>query len=335
MNARVVIRPAVKEDQEAISRLRIEALSATGQSHYSQGQLVQWATRGPTVPSSQMLTEGCVLVAACSSGIVACNGLDLDQREIMGLFVSPGFQGQGLGRRMLEATERLAIQYGLTQLRVQALPLEADFYRACGYQSAVDCKSAGNEESSLQYIVMQRTFIHRQTRYSWRISKLLEQIGIPADYGARHQLKLQPESRELATVAVTEQGREHMLHPDAAMAWYAMRNAADSEGVTLEIASAFRSVGYQVSIIERKLHSGQALEHILQVSAAPGYSEHHSGKALDITCPGYRPFEECFENSAAFEWLTYSAARFGFNLSYPRNNGHRIAYEPWHWLYTA
>ena len=117
------------------------------------------------------------------------------------------------------------------------------------------------------------------------------------------------------------------------MAWYEIRNAAESDGIRLQVVSAYRSVDYQVSIIERKRLAGQSIKEILKVSAAPGYSEHHSGSALDIGCPGSPPLEECFETTAAFEWLTENAVDYGFRLSYPRNNRHGIGYEPWHWRY--
>ena len=74
---------------------------------------------------------------------------------------------------------------------------------------------------------------------------------------------------------------------------------------------------------------------ILRVSAAPGYSEHHSGRALDITTPGYAALEEEFELSPAFAWLKKHAKTFRFRLSYPRRNTHGIAYEPWHWCWHA
>ena len=71
------------------------------------------------------------------------------------------------------------------------------------------------------------------------------------------------------------------------------------------------------------------------MSAAPGYSEHHTGRAIDITTPGTQPLEPAFETTPAFEWLTGSAHEFGFRMSYPRNNRHGIAYEPWHWAWTG
>ena len=112
-----------------------------------------------------------------------------------------------------------------------------------------------------------------------------------------------------------------------------MKSAAEHNGILLQAVSAFRAIDYQAGIIKRKLEAGQCMEDILKVSAAPGYSEHHSGRALDITTPGFEPLEEVFEKSAAFEWLQQSAREFNFHLSYPRNNHHAVAYEPWHWCW--
>lgn len=75
------------------------------------------------------------------------------------------------------------------------------------------------------------------------------------------------------------------------------------------------------------------MQQILEVSAAPGFSEHHTGRALDLTTPGGPVLEEPFEHTDAFAWLSESAGSFGFHLSYPRGNSHGIAYEPWHWAW--
>ena len=74
---------------------------------------------------------------------------------------------------------------------------------------------------------------------------------------------------------------------------------------------------------------------ILAVNAAPGYSEHHSGRALDIGTPGYAHLEIEFERSPAFAWLARHAANFGFHMSFPRDNAYGVQYEPWHWCYRA
>ncbi len=128
-------------------------------------------------------------------------------------------------------------------------------------------------------------------------------------------------------------GREQKMSAAAASAWFDMQVAAAANGIELQAVSAFRSVDYQARIIQRKLDAGLCIEHILQVSAAPGYSEHHSGSALDITTPGFEPLQESFDRSPAFKWLTDWAGKYDFRLSYPQGNPHGVAYEPWHWCW--
>ena len=81
------------------------------------------------------------------------------------------------------------------------------------------------------------------------------------------------------------------------------------------------------------MQQNQTIEQILKVNAAPGFSEHHSGRAIDIGTPNEPAAEESFESTDAFKWLCQNASMFGFQLSYPRNNPHKINYEPWHWCW--
>ena len=159
-------------------------------------------------------------------------------------------------------------------------------------------------------------------------------LGVPRAYARLHRLRRAREPRHLAFIGNDTQGRAQWLAPRAAPAWLQMRDAAARSGVDLQVVSAFRSVAYQLGILRRKLERGQSIEQILRVSAAPGYSEHHTGLALDLTTPGFSALEEEFEHSPAFAWLSANAASYGFQMSYPRGNPHGIAYEPWHWCWS-
>jgi D-alanyl-D-alanine carboxypeptidase len=130
-------------------------------------------------------------------------------------------------------------------------------------------------------------------------------------------------------------GREILLIPEASAAWAAMRDKAKSDGLELLLLSGFRSVGRQAEILRQKLKAGEALPAILAVSAYPGHSEHHTGRAVDIGARGFRDFTEDFEKSPEFGWLRSNAEDFGFHLSYPRSNPHGVSYEPWHWCLAA
>ena len=169
--------------------------------------------------------------------------------------------------------------------------------------------------------------------YSNRISNLLSSFGIPADYGIVHDLPLQLESGRLKSIGNDIYGRVQEMLPEAADAWLMMSKEASGNNIELQPVSAFRSVDYQAGILQRKLDQGLKINKILETSAAPGYSEHHSGRALDISTPGYPVLEEEFENSPAFDWLCERAPEFGFSLSFPRDNQHGVVYEPWHWAW--
>lgn len=169
-----------------------------------------------------------------------------------------------------------------------------------------------------------------------RLHERLQALGVDADdYAARTGLALVAEPEWLAYAGRDRFARPLWLTAGAARAWRAMRHAAAADGIALDAISGYRSHDYQLGIFERKLARGQALERILTVNAAPGYSEHHGGEALDIGTPGEPPAEESFEATPAFAWLQAHAGGHGFVLSYPRGNRNGIVYEPWHWRFQV
>ncbi|TCW33559.1 M15 family metallopeptidase [Gulbenkiania mobilis] len=167
------------------------------------------------------------------------------------------------------------------------------------------------------------------------IARCNARLGIPLARLRARGVPFCPEaaSTELVTADTGADGRVFQLLPEAATAWQAMKAAAAADGVGLFLVSAFRSVARQQEIVTAKLARGQALEDILRVSAAPGFSEHHGGRAIDIGTPGSPLLEEVFETTAAFAWLCRHAGRFGFAMSYPRDNPQGFLYEPWHWCH--
>lgn len=126
-------------------------------------------------------------------------------------------------------------------------------------------------------------------------------------------------------------GRVLWLAPPVWSAWRCMHAAASAEGVVLSVVSGWRSIHHQARILAGKRLRGVPLTQILQVNAAPGYSEHHAGTALDLTTPGGAVLETAFEQTTAFAWLVRHAPRHGFHLSLPRDNPWGYVYEPWHW----
>lgn len=166
-----------------------------------------------------------------------------------------------------------------------------------------------------------------------QVNLIFQELGIPEDLPEARGLIPWTEPLELVTAEISASGREFQLTPKATGAWQILKAAAADDGIKLLMVSAFRSVEYQAAIIRNKLEQGQSLAHILTVNAPPGYSEHHSGCAIDIGSPDCPGLGEAFENTDAYHWLSVHADQWGFLLSFPRDNRHGYVYEPWHWRY--
>jgi zinc D-Ala-D-Ala carboxypeptidase len=166
--------------------------------------------------------------------------------------------------------------------------------------------------------------------YLRRIESIHLALQIPSNYAALRKLTPYLEASDLISVEGHE--RQHHLSPQAALQWHAMKSAAADDGIELLLISSFRSVNRQREIIEQKLRKGMDLDTILTVNAAPGFSQHHTGLALDIGTPTHPNLMKDFENTPAFHWLASNAANFGFVMPYTRDNQHGFIYEPWHWV---
>ncbi|MEO1592094.1 MAG: M15 family metallopeptidase, partial [Cyanobacteria bacterium J06632_22] len=145
---------------------------------------------------------------------------------------------------------------------------------------------------------------------------------------------------EIATsdLVPLQANRGILMHPNAATQVDAMITAARSAGVQLGVASGFRSWEAQRALFfDVKAERGQTTSKRAEVSAPPGYSEHHTGYAVDFidhTADPKDHLEEPFEDTAAFAWLLENASRYGFEMSFPKDNPD-ISYEPWHWRYVG
>ena len=63
-----------------------------------------------------------------------------------------------------------------------------------------------------------------------------------------------------------------------------MKESALADGINLILVSAFRSIQRQQELVEEKEKNISEKE-IFSILARPGYSEHHTGRALDLHSP--------------------------------------------------
>jgi LAS superfamily LD-carboxypeptidase LdcB len=104
-------------------------------------------------------------------------------------------------------------------------------------------------------------------------------------------------------------GAEAEVH--TAIAFRAMARAADKSGIDLRVRSGFRTFQKQQKLY-KAYRKGDG-----NLAARPGFSNHESGRALDLYVTDYK----------VYEWLAGHAAKYGFHRT--------VSGEPWHWEYLG
>lgn len=128
------------------------------------------------------------------------------------------------------------------------------------------------------------------------------------------------------------------LRAAAAEQFRAMLTAAQAEGINLVPISGFRSIADQKHLFfDVKAERNQVTTERAQVSAPPGHSEHHTGYAIDMgdASQPETNLSPSFDTTQSFKWLQTNAARYSFELSFPKDNPQGVSYEPWHWRFVG
>ncbi len=108
-------------------------------------------------------------------------------------------------------------------------------------------------------------------------------------------------------------------------------------GPNLYAISCHRSEPYQADLFCGARSRGIPPEQRAETVAPPGFSEHHTGFAVDFGA-GSVPkcnFQQCFGTTSAGRWLIANAATYGFEMSFPPGNVQGVSPEPWHWRWVG
>jgi zinc D-Ala-D-Ala carboxypeptidase len=146
-----------------------------------------------------------------------------------------------------------------------------------------------------------------------------------------------PEAPQSQLITISA-NRGFRMQKAAAQKFKEMVAAARSADVILVPISGFRSVKEQEQLFFAvSAQRNQTPAERAALSAPPGHSEHHTGYAVDIG-DGRVPatnLQTNFDNTKAYQWLKANAARFSFEMSFPKDNIQGVSYEPWHWRFVG
>ena len=125
---------------------------------------------------------------------------------------------------------------------------------------------------------------------------------------------------------------QQYFHGDALPFLEKMLDRAKRADLDLKIVSAYRSFDSQT-----ELKSGYTQTYgsgANTFSADQGYSEHQLGTTLDFSTTAVNGPYLAFENTETYKWMLQNAHKYGFTLSYPKDNTFYV-FEPWHWRFVG
>ena len=135
-------------------------------------------------------------------------------------------------------------------------------------------------------------------------------------------------------------GEEVVVEENAYNSYLELKNDLEIEGICIGLDGALRTFKRQEEIAEEFLEKYGA-DYVAKIVAKPGYSEHHSGLALDLYLivdgKDIIANEDLVQYPKIWERVHQKLAEYGLILRYPKDKEHisGYAYEPWHIRYIA
>lgn len=142
----------------------------------------------------------------------------------------------------------------------------------------------------------------------------------------------------VSSYTALQEQRFEQMQDDAALALFQLIDSARRDGVWIVPISGFRDYQRQHMLFQLQTAQVDGSEAgAARTVAPPGYSEHHTGLAVDLADGMARAMDLslAFGDTEAFQWLLRHAHDFGYELSFPANNSQGISYEPWHWRFMG
>jgi D-alanyl-D-alanine carboxypeptidase len=126
---------------------------------------------------------------------------------------------------------------------------------------------------------------------------------------------------------------DYRVTPATKDAYERLRNGAVFAGYFVRVASAYRSIEYQVNLYARYKNDDPA--NADNYSARPGFSEHHTGRTIDLVGPAGTL--RGFVGTKEAAWVRENASKYGFIVRYTAENEEVTGYEsePWHITYIG
>lgn len=171
-------------------------------------------------------------------------------------------------------------------------------------------------------------------KYYTNVTKIEDESNLLVLVNKYNSLSSNYVPKDLTTINPKYQwlGRSNQLTKEAAKSFEEMCAAALKDNITILAGSGYRSYNYQKTLYNNYV-AQDGFTAAETYSARPGYSEHQTGLAMDIT--NKIGFIE--KSDKEYTWLINNSYKYGFILRYPENKDKITGYmyEEWHYRYVG
>jgi D-alanyl-D-alanine carboxypeptidase len=144
----------------------------------------------------------------------------------------------------------------------------------------------------------------------------------------------------LVTIPDFEGDKDHQVERETYLMFSGLRDQLLLSGIQIELDSCYRTVSAQEDLWQR-FEKEYGIEYVQKYVAVPGYSEHHTGLAIDICLVKdgvtIDDNDDMIAEREIFSVIHQKLANYGFILRFPEGKEDitGYSYEPWHFRYVG
>jgi GNAT superfamily N-acetyltransferase len=131
------IRIATSKDRDSIEQ--VYRASAGNEFSLDEAEWIRW------------IENRSLLVAEFNDHVVGFGGIDVHAKEqLKWLYLTPEFQGRGIGSRLLGKLEQVGWSCGLKSIKLHSTPNSESFYRKSGYTPVATEAQFGHDHDGVE-----------------------------------------------------------------------------------------------------------------------------------------------------------------------------------------
>ncbi|MDE5604846.1 MAG: M15 family metallopeptidase [Eubacterium sp.] len=160
--------------------------------------------------------------------------------------------------------------------------------------------------------------------------------ALPVLFNRYNKISYPADELVLLNKAYVSKKRQIYIAKKVRKSYYKMCREAKAENVCIYASQGYRRFSDQLALIDQFTQS-EGTEAAMKRCAPAGFSEHHTGLALDLGGGLIVDGAYVSNSQVVYDWIAENCYKYGFMIKNPPNKEHITGtmYEPWHIRYIA